>query len=389
MTGTSKQKPNTRPLSLDWLLRGSPYWVGGVGYFFGLFLEGHTLVNFLLLTGIYGAWLLIYHFGKKRSQALWILALSCLAFAALFIPTQSSNAYWLPILPTMTACVTTTVKRRYLNLITAGTLLLSTSIAFGLVTGRWELGSQIIILVSFVSFWGMTVTINKLAAAHAQLQEYSAQIEELSVMRERNRIARDIHDTLGHSLTLLAVQLETATQLAVRGDSRLYDELQAARRVSKACLTEVRHSVEALRLDETYTRSLHEQIRHLAMEFEVTCPQTSITLDLDEETCPLHPEVGLALYRCAQEALTNIRKHANATKVLLRLTTAGTRKNNVELTALDNGQGSTSSREQMASGFGLLGMAERVALLEGILRAGPEPETGWRVEVVLPQKIQE
>ncbi len=90
------------------------------------------------------------------------------------------------------------------------------------------------------------------------------------------------------------------------------------------------------------------------------------------------------LYRCAQEALTNIRKHAHATKVLLRLSTSDEHEGQVELTVLDNGLGGAPEREQSASGYGLLGMRERVALLDGTLQAGPQPGHGWRVDVVLP-----
>jgi signal transduction histidine kinase len=149
--------------------------------------------------------------------------------------------------------------------------------------------------------------------------------------------------------------------------------------VAKACLTEVRHSVEALRPDEASADSLQEQLRKLVREFETACHQTRITLDLEEAMHPLSPEQHLTLYRCAQEALTNIGKHAHATKVLLRLSTSDEQ---VELTVLDNGVGGELPHERQASGFGLLGMHERVALLSGRLWAGPEPRAGWRV--VLP-----
>ena len=162
----------------------------------------------------------------------------------------------------------------------------------------------------------------RLAVAHARLQEYSAQAEEMAAIRERNRIAREIHDTLGHSLTLLAVQLETAAQYEARGDSHLHQELQEARRVAKACLTDVRHSVEALRPDDAAAGSLPERLRRLAADFSATCRETAITLDLDEATHSLSPDLSLTLYRCAQEALTNIRKHARATKVLLYMSTS-------------------------------------------------------------------
>ena len=80
-------------------------------------------------------------------------------------------------------------------------------------------------------------------------------------------LRREIHDTLGHSLTLLAVQLETAMQFEARGDPGLHEELREARRVAKACLADVRHSVEALRPDDASASSLQDGLRALAAEF--------------------------------------------------------------------------------------------------------------------------
>ncbi|GHO94199.1 hypothetical protein KSF_042470 [Reticulibacter mediterranei] len=374
------------PRPFDLFLQWTVDCVAGVGYLFGLFLVQRTLLSLLLLTGIYGVWLVIYHIGRRRAPLWWSLALFCLACTSLFIPLPSTNVYWFPILPTMTACLMMTITPRLLGLGLSFALWLSTGCALGLLTGQWNVGSQVILLLSFSSTCGCAATIRELAMAHRQLQKYSAQVEELSVIRERNRIAREIHDTLGHALTLLAVQLEAATQLEARSDPRLHEELLQARQVAKACLIEVRHSVEALRPDEAFADSLQEQLRKLVREFETTCHQTRITLDLEEATHPLSPEQRLALYRCAQEALTNIGKHAHASKVLLRLSTSDEQ---VELTVLDNGVGGEPSHERQASGFGLLGMHERVALLSGRLWAGPEARGGWRVEAVLPREQAE
>src|SRR6185437_909092 len=120
--------------------------------------------------------------------------------------------------------------------------------------------------------------------------------------------------------------------------------------------------------------------------FATACREAAITLDLDEATHPLSSDLSMTLYRCAQEALTNIRKHARATKVLLYLSTSDEPEGQVELTVLDNGQGATSTPEdeERAHGFGLRGMRERVALLGGPVRAGPEPGHGWRVAVLIP-----
>jgi signal transduction histidine kinase len=391
-------------------LRWTP-WVAsgfaGVGYLSGVLSTQHlTLLSLLLLTGIYGAWLVIYHIGQQRFEGRphpwWLLALFCLACASQFIPLPGTNVYWLPELPLITTGLMTAIKPRSLSLLAAGALCLSSYVAIRLIVPDWEVSAQVTVPLVFLFIYGYGAIIRELAlahmakdvsnaqlaAAHTRLQEYSAQVEELSVIRERNRIAREIHDTLGHALTLLSVQLETATQLEARGDPRLHEELLQARQVAKACLTEVRHSVEALRPDEASAGSLQEQLRKLVAEFETTCRQTRITLDLEEATHPLHPDLCQTLYRCAQEALTNIRKHAHATKVLLRLSTSDEQGGQVELTVLDNGQGCLPEYEHRASGFGLRGMRERVALLNGTLRAGPQPGHGWRVEVVLPLKLR-
>jgi signal transduction histidine kinase len=390
-----------------WYLRWIPWVVSVfacVGFLSGvLTTQPLTLLSLLLLTGTYGAWLVIYHIGVRRSSVRghpwWLLALFCLACASQCIPLPGTNVYWLPQLPLITTGLITAIRPRSLSLLLVCTLCLSSYLAILRITPDWSVSGQVSVPLVFLAVYGYGAIIfeltlaqaakdasnAKLAAAHARLQEYSTQVEELSAIRERNRIAREIHDTLGHALTLLSVQLETATQLEARGDPRLHEELLEARQVAKACLTEVRHSVEALRPDEVSGDSLQEQLRKLVAVFETTCRETRITLDLEEATHPLHPEVYLTLYRCAQEALTNIGKHAHATKVLLRLSTSDEQ---VELTVLDNGQGCEPIHEQSASGFGLRGMRERVVLLDGRLSAGPEPGHGWRVEVVLPLKMR-
>ena len=223
--------------------------------------------------------------------------------------------------------------------------------------------------------------ITQLQAAQSQLQAYADEVEELAVTRERNRMAREIHDTLGHYLTILAVKLETAARLEELGDARLHEELLDARRVASECLVEVRHSVAALRPADPTITSFNDALAHLVAECEATLPEAEIVLDSEGPAHDLAPELRLALYRCVQESLTNIRKHAQATKVLVRVRVDACR---AELTVLDNGQGSVSGTDGRGSGFGLLGMRERIALLGGTVQAHPAPGQGWRVEISLP-----
>jgi signal transduction histidine kinase len=367
--------------------------------------ERLTLVSFLLLTITYGAWLAIVHMGGRLDERpprwWWFIGLFGLACASQYIALSSTSLAWLPILTTMTACLLTGITPRALSLLAAGGLWLSSSLAFALNMHGWDLSAQLTLLLSFGSFVGFSMMFRELllahkalegsnaalAVAHSQLQTYSAQMEEMAAIRERNRIAREIHDTLGHSLTLLAVQLETATQFEARGDPGLHDELREAQRVAKGCLADVRHSVAALRPYNTSANSLQDGLRTLVAEFAMTCRDIAIELDLDEATRPLGPEISMTLYRCAQEALTNIRKHARATKVLVSLSTSDEPTSQVELTVLDNGQGAADrneAHEAQTAGYGLVGMRERVALLGGTVIAGPGPARGWRVEVVIP-----
>lgn len=407
MNTASAPSPAPSPL---WISRWDVRWwivhfVLGIAYLSRIVTnERLTLVSFLLLTTIYGAWLVIFRLGKPSDEhplRWWrFCTLVGLASASQFIALASANLTWLPILTTMTACLTIGVTPRYLSLVAPGGLWLSSSLAFALSMHGWDLNAQLTLLLSFGSFVAVSMMVRELmlaqkalegsnaalGEAHNQLQAYSAQVEEMAAIRERNRIAREIHDTLGHSLTLLAVQLETATQFEARGDPGLHEELREAQRVAKSCLSDVRHSVAALRPDDASVNSIQDGLRKLVAEFAMACRETAIELDLDEATQPLSPDVSMTLYRCAQEALTNIRKHARATKVLVSLTASDGPAGQAELNVLDNGQDFSSGADEPVSGYGLLGMRERVAILGGTVRAGPGPDQGWRVEVVIPPR---
>ncbi len=218
-----------------------------------------------------------------------------------------------------------------------------------------------------------------LEVAHTQLQKYANEVEELTVVRERTRLAREIHDTLGHYLTILTIQLETISKLQERDPARAIIEVTEARRVAAQSMQEVRNAVAALRPTSIATLSLTEAILQLSNEFRVVAPDTDLTLDLDTQLPPLIPDLQLALYRATQETLTNVRKHAHATKVLVRLRYED---EVLELVVLDNGNGQTTKdTTQHTRGFGLLGLRERIELLDGQVTYGPIEPTGYRVTI--------
>ena len=220
----------------------------------------------------------------------------------------------------------------------------------------------------------------ELEGAHAQLQDYANEVEELTIVRERTRLAREIHDTLGHYLSILNIQLETISKLQERDPARAAVEIAEARRVAAQSMREVRNAVEALRPTSMALLSLAEAIVQLGKEFERSTPETVLTLDLETEVPRLSPDISVALYRAVQEALTNVRKHAQASKVLVRLRYEDEM---VELLVLDNGKGTIRTPSER-EGFGLIGLRERIELLSGQVEYDPAEQGGYRVTVRVP-----
>jgi signal transduction histidine kinase len=213
---------------------------------------------------------------------------------------------------------------------------------------------------------------------------YRQQVEHLTAtaaaIEERNRIAREIHDSLGHSLTALNVQMQAVETLLFTDPTQAHSFLIQAQRLGKTAMQEVRESVRALRTDERTEQPLAETIADLAEEFRQV---TGITpLVRAQLTQPDSGSVSKTLYRIAQEALTNISKYAHATQVEIHLVTIDDR---LKLTIADNGQG--FDFQQQTTGFGLQGMQERVAALNGRFHLTTSPGSGCQIQVELPAAL--
>ncbi len=217
----------------------------------------------------------------------------------------------------------------------------------------------------------------ELKEANLQLRRYSAQVEELATAKERNRLAREIHDSLGHYLTVVNVQLEAASLFCESDPQKAQQLLSQAQAMTREGLTEVRRSVASLRQPAGEGRPLAERIVHLAGESKTH--GLALELASTGEQAALSPQTELTLYRAAQEGLTNIRRHSAATRATLTLDYSSAQS--VRLSLTDNGRGAAQSQ----GGFGLLGLRERVQLLGGSLRTASEPGKGFTLEVELPR----
>ena len=218
----------------------------------------------------------------------------------------------------------------------------------------------------------------ELQQAHRQLQEYAARVEELTIAQERNRIAREVHDALGHRLTIAAVQLEGAQRLIYTDPERVDRMLGTVREQVKEGLADLRRTVAMLRASVEEDLPLQQALTKLAAQVqEATGLQVHLTID---ETIPELPiAFRKAIYRATQEGLTNIQRHARASEAWIQL---AQREGRVSLGVGDNGVGLPSDRS--ASGFGLSGLKERAAILGGDFYVDQRAGGGTQITFRLP-----
>jgi signal transduction histidine kinase len=198
----------------------------------------------------------------------------------------------------------------------------------------------------------------KLIQANRRLREYAVKIENQATLQERNRIAREIHDSVGHYLTAQSIQLENTAVFLAEDRLKAASHLAKARQLGRDALANIRASVTTLRQNPLPMRSLEVIVEELITEFQ---SNTDILISSEISLVSILPtEVNTALYRIVQEALTNITKHSQATKVKLSLKQTGEK---VFLTIQDNGCG--FNKNDNTTGFGLQGMQERTLVLGG------------------------
>jgi signal transduction histidine kinase len=217
----------------------------------------------------------------------------------------------------------------------------------------------------------------ELGEANQRLREYATQIEDLATMEERNRLAREIHDSLGHYLTVINVQLEAARAVMKSDHARALDALEKAQSLTKEGLSEVRRSVAALRASPIEGKSLPDLIESLIEECRAAGMIAEFTLSGEHRTVSVAQKQ--TLFRAAQEGLTNVRRHAKASRVDVLLGYEDEKR--VRLHIEDNGVG--VDPDELESGFGLLGIRERVQLLGGKVRVEGMPNQGFVLEVEL------
>jgi len=218
------------------------------------------------------------------------------------------------------------------------------------------------------------------AIERTQLAE---QATRMALVEERNRLAREVHDTLAQELTGIALQLEAADALLEHSPDRARARIRQALERTRESLEEARRSVLDLRAGPLERQALPAALETLGQRFtaETGTPVDSL-LELVGPRLPARVEE--ALYRIAQEALVNIRRHAQASAVRIELRQES---DSVLLIVADNGRGFDAQLQGAGAhthGFGLIGMQERARLLSGEMQISSCPGAGAQVEVTIP-----
>ena len=259
---------------------------------------------------------------------------------------------------------------------------------FGLLDEAQLSSFFFIILIRMVCMVVVGIYINRLItrlriqqeslkSANTQLAHYASTLETLTLSRERNRMSRELHDTAVHTLSGLAVQLETTKAYLDVNPTKAQELVEQSLETTRSGLQETRRVLKALRASPLDDLGLSEAIRELTNS---TAERGKLSLDLDlpAGNVILSPDVEQSIYRIAQEAMENVIHHANARQLIVKLEVID---KDIMLLVQDDGIGFNSEANISAGHFGLAGMRERAQLPGGELLVTSQPNHGTSIRL--------
>lgn len=260
-----------------------------------------------------------------------------------------------------------------------GALFVMTAVSSG--RGLGEATVQTVLVIVFAAFvLGMTSAVLEARRRREEAQRLLARVRELTVAQERARMGAEMHDSIGHHLTVIKLSLENAERFRSRRPEAAWDEVRQAKELTVEALADARRWVRALRPLALEGRVGSAALQRLAASFDGT--GLAVSFEVLGGEVPLEPDVELVLYRVLQEGLTNAVRHAGARHVDGTLTFSGEA---VVLAVADDGRG--RDREGRG-GFGLSSLAERARAVGGTLVAGDRPGGGFEVRAELPVRAK-
>ena len=248
----------------------------------------------------------------------------------------------------------------------------STMIGNAIVLGAaWYLG---------YSMYTRRAYAERLERRNAELERARDELEKSIVTQERLRIARELHDVIGHSMSSIAVQSGVGAHVIDEDPEAGKRALLTIESISKSALSEIRRVLGVLRDNGSESTLVPapraEDLEQLVHEISMNGPE--IDLQVAGDVSDLPAGMGTTIYRIVQEALTNVVKHSGASRARVVLTRT---RDAINVEIVDDGSGSSPRADE---GHGLVGMRERVELFAGEFYAGPLPGGGFRVGALLP-----
>jgi two-component system sensor histidine kinase DesK len=251
------------------------------------------------------------------------------------------------------------------------TIIAITLVAAGVEAARGE-WSQVV-AVPGIAMWGVcTIILRRLVATVDELRAAREELARFAVAAERMRFARDLHDLLGHSLSLITLKSELAGRLLPQQTERARAEIADIERTARQALREVRETVAGYRRPTLAAElaGARELLTAAGIEAQIDCPSGPFPAEIDE-----------ALAWTVREGTTNVIRHSHARHCEIRITNDD---GAIRAEVIDDGRGAPASEPSSAPGAGLPGLVERVAEAGGRLEARSVPEGGFRLQVLLP-----
>jgi two-component system sensor histidine kinase DesK len=338
-----------------WLIYALPFIFTAIAAPFPLFQKGVMLVSFLVFLPLYFGGYFV-----RTPNILWIVA----AFDILAIV----NTRWNPAAASFfvygSAAIATGFSTRAAMQVLAGQVLLSAAACYAM-GAEWWLYMMAIVISTLIG--AITIQARAREAGDAKLRLAQEEVERLAKLAERERIARDMHDLLGHTLSVVVLKSELAQKLMSRDPAKAMQEMAEVERISRQGLAEVREAITGYR-----SSGLAAEIEHV----RETLTAAGIDTTIEARSVTLAPAQESALTMALREAVTNVIRHAAATTCHIKFYA---QDGSALMEVQDDGRGSDAP-----FGNGLSGMSERIQALGGVLKR--ETERGTRLLIRLPLK---
>jgi signal transduction histidine kinase len=329
----------------------------------------------------------------RRAFPLAALIVVCLGMLAVGVVGDADQSTFVLLLGLLVATYAVAAHASPRNALIGATVVVFATVVFQSLTFAEKTLVDVLVPALFLgAAWFVGKEVHRQrqrageAAEHTALLARTHRLElHAAVAAERTRIARELHDVVAHAISTMGIQAGAARRTLTPGQDAQHRALLDVERLGREALDEMHRMLGVLRTEEddqgigplpdlTQVHGLAADARSSGLE---------VVLDMDGELDRLPAGVQLTAYRIVQEALTNVRRHAQASTVHI---TIARHRERLDITVADDGSGLTGEPEP---GNGLIGMRERVAIHDGTLYTGPGDERGFRLQARLPVKGDE